>query len=124
MSKKELSSDELDTLRRSRTPTVVLTANGKVHTHEEAQVFVHDVNLFVTVQVLEETPAVLSLRKLCEDHGYSHERVSGQKPRLTKEVKTICNAKLTISFLLLFQGYPPVLVAVRRRHRHRRICLQ
>ena len=28
MSKKELSSDELDTLRRSRNPTVVLTANG------------------------------------------------------------------------------------------------
>ena len=39
MSKEELSSDELDTLRRSRNPTVVLTANGEAHTHEEAQVF-------------------------------------------------------------------------------------
>ena len=58
MTKKELSSDELDTLRRSRTSIVVLIANGEVHTHEEAQVFVHDVNLFVTVQLLEETPAV------------------------------------------------------------------
>ena len=42
-------------------PTVVLTANGEVHTNEEAQVYVHDLNLFVTVQVLEETLAVLSL---------------------------------------------------------------
>ena len=42
MIKKELSSKELDTLRRSRTPTVVLTANGEVHTNEEAQVLVHD----------------------------------------------------------------------------------
>ena len=33
MSKEELSSDELDTLRRSRNPTVVLAANGEVHTH-------------------------------------------------------------------------------------------
>ena len=89
MRKQDLSSDELDTLRRSRTPTVVLTANGEVHTHKEARVFVHDLNLFVTVQLLEETLAVLSLGKLCEDHGYSYEWVSGQKPRLTKEGKTI-----------------------------------
>ena len=67
MSKKDWSSDELDTLRRSRSPTVVLTAGGELQTNEEAQVFVHDLNLFVTVQILQETPAVLSLGKLCED---------------------------------------------------------
>ena len=76
LSKKSLSSEELDTLRRSRTRTVVLTASGEVHTIEEAQVFVHD--LFVTVQ-FEETSAVQSLGRLCEDHGYSYEWVSGQK---------------------------------------------
>ena len=68
MSKKELSSEEMGTVNRFRDPTVVLTANGEVHTHEEAQVFVHDLNQFVSVQLLEETPAVLSLGKLCEDH--------------------------------------------------------
>ena len=61
LSKKDLSSDEMDTLRRSRTPTVVVTANGALQTNEEAQVYVHDLGLFVTVQLLEETPAVLSL---------------------------------------------------------------
>ena len=61
MSNRELSSEEMGTFRRSRNLTVVLTANGEVQTHEEAQVFVHDVNQFVTVQLLEETPAVLSL---------------------------------------------------------------
>ena len=60
------------------------TANGEVHTHEEAQVSVLDLNQFVAVQLLEETRAVLSLGKLCKDHGYSHEWVSGQEPRLTK----------------------------------------
>ena len=71
---------------------MVVTANGEVQTNEEAQVYVHDLGLFVAVQLLEDTTAVLSLGKLCEEHGYSHEWVSGQKPRLTKEGKTItCN---------------------------------
>ena len=53
----------MDTVNRSRTPTVVLIAIGEVQTHEEAQVFVHDLNQFVTVQLLEETLAVLSHRQ-------------------------------------------------------------
>ena len=71
MSRKELSSEEMGTAKRSRIPKVVLTANGEGHTREEAQVFVHDLNQFVTVQLLEETPAVPSPGKLCKDHGYS-----------------------------------------------------
>ena len=66
LSKKDLSSDEMDTLRRSRTSTVVVTANGEVQTNEEAQVYVHDLGLFVTVQLSE----VLSLGTLCEKHVY------------------------------------------------------
>ena len=63
LSKKDLSSDGLDTLRRSRNPTTVVTAIGEVQTNEEAQVYVQDIDLFVTVQILEETPAVLSLHR-------------------------------------------------------------
>ena len=82
LSKKDLSSAEMDTLRRSKTPVTVVTANGEVQTTEEAQVFVHDFGLFVTLQLLEETPAVPSLGKLCKDHVYSYEWVSGEEPRL------------------------------------------
>ena len=59
------SSGEMDTVKKSRNPTVVLTANGEVLTHKEAQVFVHDLNQFVTVRLLAETHAVLSPGKLC-----------------------------------------------------------
>ena len=69
--------------------TVAVTANGQVQANEEAQVFVHDLDLFVTVQLIVDTLAVLSLGKLFEEHGYSCEWVSGQKPRLTKEGKTM-----------------------------------
>ena len=60
LSKKDLSSDEMDTSRRSRIPTTGVPANGEVQTSEEAQVYVHDPDLFVTVQLLEDSPAVLS----------------------------------------------------------------
>ena len=69
---KKLSSHELDTLRKSKkNPTTVETDSGEVQTNEEAKVHVRDLDIFVTVQLLEDTPAVLSLGKLCEDHGYS-----------------------------------------------------
>ena len=117
MSKKELYSEDLWTVKRSRTSTEVLTANGEVHTHEEAQVFVHVSSQSVTVQLLEETPAVLSLGKLCKDHGYCCEWVSGQEPRLTENGKVL-SARQSILYLLSFQGYPPILEANRLQHRH------
>ena len=88
LSKKVLSSDELDTLGRSRNSTVVVTANGKVPKNGEALENIHDLDLFVTVQILEETAAVLSLGKLCEEHGKTLEWASSPKPNLTKQGKT------------------------------------
>ena len=41
------------------------------------------------MQILEDTTAVLSLGTLCEEHGYSYEWASGQKPHLTKNGTTI-----------------------------------
>ena len=56
--------------------------------------YIHDLELFVTVQIHDETLAVLSLGKLCEEHGYSYEWTSGQKPQLTKTGKIIlCNTE-------------------------------
>ena len=42
LSKKDLSSDELETPRTSRNPITVVTATGEVQTNEEAQVYVYD----------------------------------------------------------------------------------
>ena len=65
ISKKDLDSAELETVRTSRSPTTVMTAQGEVQTREEATVHVKELDLFVTVMLLEETPPVLSLGKLC-----------------------------------------------------------
>ena len=57
---KDLSKAEMDTLTKSCSLTIVITANG-VQTHEEAIVYVRELDIFLTMKVLENTPAVLSL---------------------------------------------------------------
>ena len=64
---KDLSDAEMDTLTKSCSPTIVITANGEVQTHEEATVYVKELYIVLTMKVLENTPAVLSLGKLCDE---------------------------------------------------------
>ena len=82
ISKKDLSKAGLVSLTKSCCPTMVITANGEVQTHEEATVYVKELDIFLTMKVLENTPAVMSLGKLCDEHGYSYEWTTGQKPHL------------------------------------------
>ena len=48
ISKKNFSSAELETLTKSCSPTIVITANGEVQTHEEAIVYVKELDIFLT----------------------------------------------------------------------------
>ena len=82
ISRKDSNSAELETVTTSRSPTTVITANGEVQTHEEATVYVKELDIFLTMKVVENTPSVLSLGKLCDEHGYSYEWINGQKPNL------------------------------------------
>ena len=45
----------MDTLTKSCSPTIVITANGEVQTHEEAIVYVRELGIFLTMKVLENT---------------------------------------------------------------------
>ena len=94
ISKKDLNSGEMDTLTKSCSPTIVITANGEVQTHEEATENVKELDRFLTMKVLEHTPAVLSLGKLCAENGYSYEWINGQKPHLIKNgIRIPCNTQ-------------------------------
>ena len=89
----------MDTLTKSCSPTIVITANGEVQTHEEATVYVKELERFMTMKVLDNTPAVLSLGKLCDENGYSYEWINGQKPHLVEDgIRIICN---TENFVLI-----------------------
>ena len=110
-------------MRTSRSPTTVMTANGEVQTSEEATVHAKELDLFVTVMLLEETPAVLSLGKLCEDHGYTFYWKSGQKPHLTKMARESIAIHQTMyhMWFLVYQRVPPRRPHLLYHHIHHRI---
>ena len=84
----------MNTLTKSCSPTTVIRGNGEVQTHEEATVYVKELDIFLTLKVLENTPAVLSLGKLCDDNGYSYECIHGQKPHLIQNgIRTQCDTE-------------------------------
>ena len=57
---------------------------------------------YVNLENWEQNTPSYSPRKLCEDHGYSDEWVSGQKPRLTKEGKTVkCKTNNFVPLVIL-----------------------
>ena len=64
VSKKDSTSAELETMRMLRNSTTLMT---EVQTRKDATIYVKELDLFVEVMFLEETLAVLSLGKLCED---------------------------------------------------------
>ena len=77
----------------------------------------------MTVMFLDETPAVLPLGKLFEDHGYTYHWTSGQKPHLTKNGKeliaiyqTMCHSQSLVCRRVPLQ-HPHLLL----HHLHHRI---
>ena len=124
ISKKDMCDAEMDTLTKSCSPTIVITANGEVQTHEEATVYVKELDIFLTMKVFNDTPAVLSLGKLCDENGYSYEWINGQKT--TSYFKTGFGYLATrrISILLWFQACqlrPLDLHQLQRHLRDRRV---
>ena len=105
ISKKNFTQEELDTVRISRSRTTVITANASIDTNEEATAFVKYLYMFVTVQLFEDTRALLSLGKPCKENGYSNEWNEDLTPEffLTKPGFHLANP--TTVYLLLFLVY-------------------
>ena len=102
ISKKDLNFAELETLTKSCSPTTVTTAIGEVQTHEEATVNVKELDIFLTMKVLEDTPAVLSLGKLFDEHGYSYEWITGEKPTFHYNgIRIQCNTENFVPIVVL-----------------------
>ena len=56
--------------------------------------YVKELDIFLTMKVLENTPAVLSLGQLCDENGYSYEWINGQKPHLIENgIRIQCNTE-------------------------------
>ena len=92
-SKKDLNEAELETMRISTIPTKVVTANGEVLAKEEATVYVRDLDLFVTVMLLENWKILRIV--------WVYNWTSGQKPHLIKNGRMIdCNTANYVLFVV------------------------
>ena len=117
ISKKDLSDAEMEFLTKLCSHTTVITANGEVQPHEEAIVYVKELDVFLTMKVFDNTPVVLSLGEFCDENGCSYEWINGQKPHLIKGgIRMICNAET--SFLLWFQACQVLLRHLHHLHGH------
>ena len=113
LSKKDLSSDEMETLRRSRKPTTVVTANGEMQTSEEAQVRVHDLDLFVTVQILDDTLLWVGQRsKVTIDQRWEEYYLQGG------QLRTSCRSKVIHQLWKRFVFYIAITGLVEKRGRN------
>ena len=89
MSIRDVTPEEQETIQKSKDPMVTMTANGTTHTTEDVTVYVCDLDMFVQVQWLKESPALLSLGKLCEENGCSYAWHPGQPSYFIKNGKNI-----------------------------------
>ena len=94
--KNDLNSAELKTMWISRNPTTVMTSNGEVQTREEATVYVKELDLFVTVVLLEETAAPQFF------HSRSSVRIMGI-PTTAPAVKNHISAKVARELIAICQ---------------------
>ena len=83
----------------------VMKSNGSIDTGEEAKVYVKDFDMFVTVQLLEDTPEVVTSAKLCEENGHSCEWNEGHSAKSYSTWQKQNLADPTHSCLLLLLVY-------------------
>ena len=90
INKKDLNYAGMDTLTKLCVPTIVTMANGEVQMHEKTIVYVKELDIFLTMKVLENTPEALSL---C--FGWKRillRKINGQNHISVKNwIRIICN---------------------------------
>ena len=62
--RKDLNDAEMDTLTKSCIPTIVITASGEEQTHEEAIVYVKELDIFLTMKVLDHASSIVARKAL------------------------------------------------------------
>ena len=63
ISKQDLSDAEMDTLTKTCSPTIVITANGEVQTHEEATVYVKELDV-LDYETRKHTSSIIARKAL------------------------------------------------------------
>ena len=64
--------------------------------------YVKELDIFLKMKVLDNTPAVLSLGWLCDEHGYPYAWINGQKPHVIKNgIRRQCKTENFVPIVVL-----------------------
>ena len=126
ISKKDLNSAGMDSLTKLCSPTIVITANGEVQTHEEATVYVKELDIFLTLEVLE------TRQQFYRSESFAMKTdilMSGSTVKNHISLKTVFGFPATrrTSFLLWYHVCQVLLLDLHRPQRHlrnRRVILR
>ena len=103
MTKSDLALEDQVTIRKSKDPSVIMTANGTTHTTEEATVHVYDLDVFVQFQWLKESLAELSVWKDCARRAVFRMNGIQVSHHISSTVGETSNVKTTTSSSWLSQ---------------------
>ena len=91
----QLRASEKESIRDLSVPFFVQTAHGVVPCAKEARIYIHDLKQWVWAQLLEDSPAVLSLGFLLYSNGYSYYWEDGEEQSYLVNMVKPLDAKLS-----------------------------
>ena len=102
MKKKDLSEAEKDTLTKSCSPTIVISANGQVQTNEETTVYVKELDIFLTMKSSKIRQQYYRSGSFCDENGYSNrmDQQSKTTSHFTDGIRIICNTENFVSIVV------------------------
>ena len=101
---KDLTEEEKGRIRSAKEPLILQTANGRAYAQDETDAYIHDLGIWVVFYILEDSPAVLSLGLLVEEHKFTYLWEPGEVPFLLKNephVKALCWPNVNVPFVMV-----------------------
>ena len=112
---KDLNSAEMDILKKSCSLTIVETENRMSADVWRDHKVRQRIGKILELKSSTNTPAVLSLGKLCDEHGYSYEWINVEEPHLTwNAIRIQCNTENFVcgSWLVIEFFFPIVFFTI------------
>ena len=94
-----LSNVELQTLKNT-TSIALQTANGMVNANQVVQVYIQELRLKLWALILDNTPCLLSMGRLCRQHGFTFTQEDANPPVLYKgDIRVYCQSTFDVPYI-------------------------
>ena len=79
---------------------VFQTANGKTTSTHEVKVYIVELDLYLWASILTNSPCLISMGKLCREHGFTFTQVGASTPFLQKgRLKVECQTHFDVPLI-------------------------